>query len=251
MLFKGKTAVVTGACQGIGAAIAKELARQGAQVVVNDILQSAATDVVENIRMAGGKALPIMADVTNYAAVDAMMAETVHCFGAVDILVNNAGAVRDNLVLDMPESDWDSIADLCLKGSWFCSKSALGYMKKNQYGRIMNIFSGAWLGNIGHSNYSAVKAGLAGLTRALAMEFVRHNITINAVAPGLIDMPLYTNQREDVQGQLTTNAQPTPYIGQAEDVAKIVAFLGSDNSRYITGQVIHVDGGKSLCCHSE
>jgi NAD(P)-dependent dehydrogenase (short-subunit alcohol dehydrogenase family) len=245
MNVNGKVAIVTGSGSGIGEGIAMKLGEKGATVIINDIDATKAENVVGNIRKAGGKAFFKIADVTKSKQVEAMAEKVFDEFGRIDILVNNTGIVRDNLIVNMPEEDWDLVMDINLKGAWITSKYILPKMKEKGYGRVVNISSRAWLGQVGQSNYSASKGGLVSLTRALALEFAKYGITVNCVAPGLIDTPLIRGLRQDVQERLI-KAQPTPIIGQPDDVANTVYFLTSEEARYITGQVLHVDGGKSL-----
>jgi NAD(P)-dependent dehydrogenase (short-subunit alcohol dehydrogenase family) len=240
-----KIAIVTGSGSGIGEGIAMKLGEKGATVIINDIDAAKAEAVVGNIRKAGGTAFFKIADVTKSEQVEAMAEEVFDEFGRIDILVNNTGVVRDNLIVNMPEEDWDLVIDINLKGAWVTSKYILPKMKEKGYGRVVNISSRAWLGQVGQSNYSASKGGLVSLTRALALEFAKYGITVNCVAPGLINTPLIRGLRQDVQERLI-KAQPTPMIGQPDDVANSVYFLASEEARYITGQVLHVDGGKSL-----
>jgi NAD(P)-dependent dehydrogenase (short-subunit alcohol dehydrogenase family) len=189
--------------------------------------------------------MAVQGDVTKWADMEALAQRTVQKYGRIDILVNNAGLLRDNLILKMPEEDFDFVINVNLKGSWLAARAVLGCMKDQQYGRVVNMSSRSWLGQVGQSNYSASKGGLVSLTRSLALEFAKYNITVNCIAPGLIDTPLIRSLRPDVQERLI-KSQPTPYIGQTHDVAYLTLFLVSEGARYITGQVIHIDGGKSL-----
>lgn len=245
MNVKGRVAIVTGSGSGIGKGIITMLAENGAKTVVFDLNRELAEVTAEEIRKAGGEAMVVQGDVTKWADVEALAKLTVDKWGRIDILVNNAGVVRDNLILKMTEEDYDLVLNINLKGCWLTSKAILKYMKEQQYGRVINISSRAWLGNVGQSNYSASKGGVVSLTRALALEFGRCNVTVNCIAPGLIDTPLIRNLRPDVQERLI-KAQPTPIIGQPYDIAYTVLFLAAEEARYITGQIIHVDGGKSL-----
>ncbi|MHB1126227.1 MAG: SDR family oxidoreductase [Bacillota bacterium] len=245
MSVQGRVAVVTGGGKGIGEGIVTLLGAKGAQVVVADIDIDAASQIAGKIQEEGGQAIALKVDVTRLDDVKAMASEVKQHFGHIDILVNNAGTVKDGLIANMPEEDWDFVINLCLKGPWLCSKAILPLMKEQGYGRVVNISSRAWLGNVGQSNYSSAKAGLVGQTRALALEFAKYGITVNAVAPGLIDTPLIRSLRPDVQERLI-KAQPTPIIGLPFDVAYAVLFFCNEEARYVTGQVLHVDGGKSL-----
>ena len=245
MTVTDKVFLVTGAGSGIGEGIATSLAQNGAIVVINDINGEKAAEVAENLKANGFRAIGKQADITSSEQVNTMVEEIIHEFGRIDGLVNNTGVVRDNLILNMPEEDYDFVLNVNLKGAWICSKAILGYMKDQKYGRIVNISSRAWLGQKGQSNYSASKGGLVSLTRALAIEFAQFNVTVNCIAPGLIDTPLFRNLRPDVQENML-KAQPTPIVGQPSDIANAVLFFSTEESRYITGQVLHVDGGKSL-----
>jgi len=245
MKSNGRVALITGAGSGIGEGIAWELAQKGAIVIINDINKEKGEKVAEDIRKAGFIASYRIADITNGTQIKDMVSSIVKEYKKIDILVNNTGIVKDNLILNMPEEDFDFVLEVNLKGAWLVSKNVLNYMKNESYGRIINISSRSWLGQKGQSNYSSSKGGIISLTRALAIEFAKYNITVNAVAPGLIDTPLIKKLRKDVQERLIA-AQPTPIIGKPQDVANAVSFLSTKESRYITGQVIHVDGGKSL-----
>lgn len=245
MNVKDRVVIVTGSGSGIGKGIAQRLAEDKAKVVINDIDRSKAEKVANDFREQGYEATGIYADITDTDQVDEMINKVMTQYGRIDVLVNNTGVVRDNLILKMPEEDFDFVLNVNLKGAWICSKAVLGQMKNQEYGRIVNIASRAWLGQVGQSNYSASKGGLVSLTRALAIEFAKYNITVNCIAPGLIDTPLIRNLREDVQERLL-KAQPTPIVGQPHDIANTVLFFASEEARYITGQVLHVDGGKSL-----
>lgn len=245
MNVKNRVILVTGAGSGIGEGIAKKLAQNGAILVINDVNLEKAEKVAKDIIDQGQEAISLKADITKTYEVQGMVDEIIERYGKIDGLVNNTGIVRDNLILKMPEEDFDLVMNVNLKGAWICSKAVLEHMKKAGYGRIVNISSRAWLGQVGQSNYSASKGGLVSLTRALALEFAKFNITVNCIAPGLIDTPLIRNLPQKVQDNLI-QAQPTPMIGEPKDIANTVLFFSSEEARYITGQVLHVDGGKSL-----
>lgn len=241
----GKTAIVTGAGSGIGAAIAITLGAEGANVVVSDINLDTAEMKAEEIRKAGGNAFAVRANVIAASEVSDMVEETVSAFGGVGILVNNAGLARDGRITKMSEDDWDMVVDVILKGAYQCTRAVLPYMIERKWGRLINISSRAHLGNPGQANYSAAKAGIIGFTRAMALENGRNFITSNAVAPGMIDTPF---MREHPQFEkIRDNAirtTPIPRIGEAQDVANAVAFLASEQASYITGDVLHVTGGR-------
>jgi len=240
-----KTAIITGAGNGIGAGIAAKLAQNGANVVVNDRNEADALKVASEINAAGGKALAIKADIMRWDEVKGMVDETLRAFGTVDLLVNNAGALRDNSILKMPEEDFDLVVGTCLKGSWLCCKAVLGYMRAQQFGRIVNISSRAWLGNPGQSSYSAAKAGIVGLTYALALEFARHGVTVNIVAPGFIEAPMARRLPPETQEKVI-NAQPIKRPGRVQDIANAVLYFCDEETSYVTGQILYVDGGRHV-----
>jgi NAD(P)-dependent dehydrogenase (short-subunit alcohol dehydrogenase family) len=245
MGIAGRTAIVTGAGNGIGAGIAAKLAQNGAAVVINDINEADALKVAAEIKASGGRALAVKADITRWEEVKAMVDETVRAFGTVDILVNNAGALRDNSILKMPEEDFDLVIGTCLKGSWLCCKAVLGHMRAQQFGRIVNITSRAWLGNPGQSNYSAAKAGVVGLTYALALEFAPHGVTVNIVAPGFIEAPMARRLPPEIQEKVI-NAQPIKRPGRILDIANAVLYFCDEETSYVTGQILYVDGGRHV-----
>jgi 3-oxoacyl-[acyl-carrier protein] reductase len=243
MHLKGKTALVTGGAQGIGKAIALALARAGADVAVSDINLDKAGETAAEVAALGVKSAAIEGNVANPESAQAMVDKAVAELGKLDILVNNAGITRDNLIMRMKEEDWDLVLDVNLKGSFNCSKAALKHMSKARSGRIINIASvvGA-MGNAGQANYVASKAGLIGLTKTIAREYSSRNITANAVAPGFIDTAMTQALPEKVREELMKQI-PLGRLGTSEDVAGAVKFLASDSAAYITGQVIHVNGG--------
>lgn len=244
MVLSGKVAIVTGASRGIGRAIAISLAEKGAGVVVNYTSRAgAAAEVVETIRNAGGTAMVFQADVAKSAEAIALVKAAGAKFNRVDILVNNAGIIRDNLIVRMKEEDWDAVLDVNLKGAYNCIRAVARRMLKNHYGRIINISSVVGLvGNISQVNYCAAKAGLIGLTKAMAKELGSRNITVNAVAPGFITTEMSAALPEEVKERMLGQV-PLKRFGSPEDVAGLVSFLASDAAGYITGQAIAVDGG--------
>ncbi len=242
--LEGKIAVVTGASRGIGRAIALELARRGAAVVVNyNRAAEKAQEVVEAIRSAGGQAEAFQANVADFQQAKALIDFAVKTFGGIHILVNNAGITRDNLIMLMKEDDWDAVIATNLKGTFNCSKAAVRPMMRKRWGRIINISSVAGqIGNPGQTNYSASKAGQIGFTKALAREVASRNITVNAIAVGYIETDIWEGVPDEAREQILAMI-PLGRKGEPEEVAYAVAFLASDQAAYITGQVLGVNGG--------
>lgn len=243
--IEGKVAFVTGAAAGIGAGVATMLGAEGVRVAVADIDIAAAEIASTQMAKQGVTAFAVKIDVSDAQSVTDAMTRTVDRLGVIDILVNNAGFTRDNRIDRMPEADWDAVVDVVLKGAFLCTKAVLPGMIAKRDGRIINIASRAYLGNPGQANYSAAKAGLLGLTRSMSMENGRHNITVNAVAPGIIDTAAVRNLRhfEKIKANAEANL-PLPRLGTVEDVAAAVVFLASPHASYITGDVLHVSGGR-------
>ncbi|AKM18492.1 3-oxoacyl-[acyl-carrier-protein] reductase [Geobacillus sp. FSL K6-0789] len=243
-MLEGKIALVTGASRGIGRAVALELARQGANVVVNYAGSEAkANEVVEMIRSLGREAIAVQADVARAEEVERLVKTALDQFGRLDILVNNAGITRDNLLMRMKEEEWDAVINTNLKGVFLCTKAVTRPMMKQRGGRIINIASVVGvIGNPGQANYVAAKAGVIGLTKTAARELASRNITVNAVAPGFITTDMTEALSEELKGEMLKQI-PLARFGEPDDVARVVAFLASDAAGYMTGQTLHVDGG--------
>lgn len=243
--IEGRAALITGGAGGIGYAAAEALGAEGARIVLVDLAKDAAEAQARALTSAGIEAIGLAADVTDARAVEAAVAAARDRFGVVDILVNNAGFTRDMRIGKMAEADWDSVVDVILKGAFLCTKAVLPGMIEQRWGRIINISSRAHLGNPGQANYSAAKAGLIGFTRALSLENGKHLVTVNAVAPGVIDTAAVRNLAHYEKVKANAEASlPLPRIGQPGDVAAVIAFLASERASYVTGEVVHVTGGR-------
>jgi 3-oxoacyl-[acyl-carrier protein] reductase len=239
----GKVALVTGAAQGIGKAIALLLARNGADLVVSDINLEKAEETAKEIRAIGPKAMAVKVDVANLSDVERMVAGILEKLAKIDILVNNAGITRDKLILRMTEEDWDAVLGVNLKGTFNCTKAVLRHMAKQRSGKIVNIASVVGeMGNAGQANYSASKAGVIGLTKTIAREYAQRGINVNAIAPGYIETPMTEALPEKAKEELR-KLIPMERLGKPEDVAEAVLFLVSEESSYMTGQVLNVNGG--------
>lgn len=241
----GKVALITGSGRGIGLATARALAAEGVRIVVTDINPDAVQDATASLREAGHEAIGVVADVCNQVQVQGLVDQAIERFGAVDILVNNAGFTRDKYLAKMPEEDWDAVIDTILKGAYFCTKAVLPSMMSRRWGRVINIASRAHFGNPGQTNYSAAKAGLVGFTRALSLEQGKFNITANAVAPGFVETDLIRSL--STYEMLKENAlarQPIQRLGSVQDIADTVTFLASGRASFITGELVHVTGGR-------
>ena len=243
MDLEGKVALITGGAQGIGKVTSLLLASKGADVAVSDINIGGALETAKEIEGLGRKGRAFEGDVSNPADAERIVAKTVEQLGGIDILVNNAGITRDKLLLRMTEEDWDAVLDVNLKGTFNCTKAAVKHMIKYKSGRIVNIASVVGeMGNAGQANYAASKAGIIGLTKAIAREYAQRGINVNAIAPGYVETPmteaLPEKVKEDLRGQI-----PMARLGTPSDVANAVFFLVSDASSYITGQVLNVNGG--------
>ena len=244
-----RTAIITGAARGIGAAVAERLAADGMQVAVLDLDESACQSTVDSITAAGGRALAVGCDVADESSVQAAVKRVADELGAPTVLVNNAGILRDNLLFKMSTDDWEMVMNVHLKGSFLMSRECQAYMTKEGFGRIVNLSSSSALGNRGQANYSAAKAGLQGFTKTLAIELGKFGVTSNAIAPGFIatDMTAATAERvgvpfEDFM-QGAADATAVKRVGRPEDIANAASFLCDERSGYVSGQVLYVAGG--------
>jgi len=246
MPLTGKIAVVTGGAQGIGQAIATTLAQEGADVVVADLNANRCEETVSRVKQLGRKAMAVSVNVGDWDQVKSMIDRVQQEWERIDILVNNAGITRDGLLLRMKEEDWQSVLQVNLTGTFYCIKAVLPTMSRQRNGRIVNIASivGA-IGNIGQANYAASKAAVIGLTKTVAREYASRNITVNAVSPGFIDTAMTQDLSADTKEALL-NQIPLKRLGQASDIADAVSFLSSEKAGYITGHVLHVNGGMHM-----
>ena len=243
--LKDKVAIVTGSARGLGAATARRLAEEGAKVVITDVLREQAAATVASLRAAGLQAHCVIGDITQAAAVQQLVDETVATFGGVHILVNNAGFPRDKYLVKMSEEDWDLVMNVMLKGAFLAARAVMPRMIEQGWGRVINVSSRAHFGNPSQANYSAAKAGLIGMAKALSMEEGRYGITVNCVAPGFMEtemvqaLPTYESIKERA-----LQMQPVKRPGRPDDVADAVAFLASERAGFISGEVLHVSGGR-------
>lgn len=246
MSLIGKIAVVTGSAQGIGQAIATTLAQDGADVVVADLNADRCEETVARVQQLGRKAMAVSVNVGDWDQVKGMIDRVLKDWDRIDIFVNNAGITRDGLLMRMKEEDWQSVLQVNLTGTFYCVKAVLPTMSKQRNGRIVNIASivGA-IGNIGQANYAASKAAVIGLTKTVAREYASRNITVNAVAPGFIDTPMTQDLSADTKEALLSQI-PLKRLGQTSDIADAVSFLSSEKAGYITGHVLHVNGGMHM-----
>lgn len=242
-MLKDKVVIVTGASRGIGRSLALNMAAQGAKLVLSARNAEALAQLVTEIQATGGSAVAVAGDVSSATAANELVDAGMQAFGRIDVLVNNAGITRDALLLRMKDEDWDDVLNINLKGAFLCTRAAAKVMSKQRYGRIINISSVVGeMGNPGQANYCASKAGLLGLTKSVARELARRNVTVNAITPGFIvtDMTeaLPEKAREELAAQI-----PLGRLGSADDIAHAVIFLASDQAGYITGQTLGVNGG--------
>ena len=245
-MLEGKKAIVTGAAQGIGQAIAECFAKAGADVAVVDLEAARCADTLQLVERQQRRGLALSADVAQWEDVKGMVAHVVKEWGRVDVLVNNAGITRDGLIVRMKEEDWNAVLQVNLTGTFYCTKAMLGPMAKQRYGRIINMASiVGTIGNAGQANYAASKAGVIGFTKSVAREYASRNITVNAVAPGFIDTAMTRALNQEVKDTLLQQI-PLGRLGEPAEVAEAVRFLASDAAGYITGQVFHVNGGMHM-----
>lgn len=245
MKLQGKVAIVTGAGRGLGKSIAVKLASEGAKVIVSDIDFDTATECVNQIVAEKGEALAILTNVADSTSVSELFEKAIQKYGKVDIVVNNAGINRDAMLHKMELSQWDQVIAINLTGTFYVTQKAAQYMREQNNGRIINISSASWQGNIGQANYAAAKAGVIGLTKTAARELARKNITVNAICPGFIETDMTKGVPEKVWDIMISKI-PLGRAGQPIDVANMIAFLASDEASYITSEVINVGGGMIL-----
>ena len=242
MRLNGKTALVTGAGKGIGASIARRFAAEGARLAICDISEDLIKQTASELENSGAEVLSLQVDVTDRDAIKDMVQKTAERFGTIDILVNNAGIVKDVMLHKMNEEDWDRVMNVNMKGTFNMTQPVAAIMRQNGCGKIINISSASRFGNIGQTNYSASKEAIVGFTRALAKELGPKGITVNAIAPGTIMSDMYWGIPEHVR-EVMKLITPLGRAGTPEEVANLCLFLASDEASYITGQVIHCDGG--------
>ena len=245
MKLKDKVALITGGGSGIGEATVLRFSEEGAKIVINDVDVDNANSVAEKVKAKGCDVMVCIADVCKKSDVEDMIEKTLKKFGRLDILVNNAGINRDSFAKKMSEEQWDKVIDINLKGTFLCAQAALGPMMEQKSGRIINTASIGALGNIGQANYSASKAGVIGLTKTLALEGARYNIIVNCVSPGATNTAMTANMPEEIIKMVTAKI-PLGRFAEPKDIANVHLFLASEESSYITGQVIFVDGGISV-----
>jgi NAD(P)-dependent dehydrogenase (short-subunit alcohol dehydrogenase family) len=246
--LKDRVAIITGAARGIGKAAAFKMSDEGASVVLVDIASEELTRVVDELNAAGGKALGVSVDIRDRSAVHKMVDRANRNFGTVEILVNNAGVVCTGLLEEAKEEQWDMVAAVNLKGSFFCAQAVVPIMKKNRYGKIVNIGSRVSLGKQGRTVYAATKAGLIGMTRTWALELAQYNINVNYIGPGMIATEMFkqANPKNSKKTVILINSIPLKRMGTPEEVANLISFLASDEASFITGQTIFICGGMTV-----
>ncbi|MEQ4674733.1 3-oxoacyl-ACP reductase FabG [Providencia vermicola] len=245
MLVKDKVAIVTGSARGIGFAIAQVLAEEGAKVVISDLAMSSGEESAKQLQQQGFEAVFISCDIAKREQVNALFSQAKEHFGGIDVIVNNAGINRDGMLHKLSDDDWDKVIDINLKGTFNCMQEAAKLMREQGSGRIVNISSASWLGNVGQANYAASKAGVIGLTKTACRELARKGVTVNAICPGFIDTDMTRGVPEKVWDIMISKI-PAGFAGDPRDVGQCVAFLASDKARYINGEVINVGGGMVL-----
>lgn len=245
MRLEGKTAIVTGAGRGLGKGIALKLAKEGASVVVSDVMEENAKQTVEEIESAGGRALAVVSNVADLEDVNKLYETTLNVYKKLDIVVNNAGINRDAMLHKMTVEQWNQVISVNLTGVFYMTQAAAKIMREQESGSIINISSASWLGNIGQANYAAAKAGVVGLTKTASRELAKKGVTCNAICPGFIETDMTRSVPEKVWDIMVSKI-PMGRAGKPEDVANMIAFLASDEARYITGEVINVGGGMIL-----
>lgn len=245
MNVTNRVAVITGSGQGIGKGIASVLGSAGARIIVNDLVSDRVDEVVAEFRDDGIEATGVSANVATAEGAAHLIQSAVDIYERIDILVNNVGTARDGWLAKMSEEDWDTVLTVNLKSQFLTCRAATPHMMEQEYGRIVNIASRAWLGGPGQANYAASKGGVVSLTRTLALELARYQVTANCIAPALVDTPLFRGLKDEVQERLIKTI-PAKRIGQPEDIGYAALFLASDEASYVTGQTIYVCGGRSL-----
>ncbi|QXX81541.1 MULTISPECIES: 3-oxoacyl-ACP reductase FabG [Providencia] len=245
MLVKDKVAIVTGSARGIGFAIAQVLAEEGAKVVISDLAMSSGEESAKQLQEQGFEAVFIPCDISKREQVNSLFSQAKEHFGGIDVIVNNAGINRDGMLHKLSDDDWDKVIDINLKGTFNCMQEAAKLMREQGSGRIVNISSASWLGNVGQANYAASKAGVIGLTKTACRELARKGVTVNAICPGFIDTDMTRGVPEKVWDIMISKI-PAGFAGDPRDVGQCVAFLASDKARYINGEVINVGGGMVL-----